>query len=146
MGFTPEGLEINPQMADRARRLGFRVMQGRIEDIDRAPGEPRFDAVTLCDVLEHIPTPLSTLRKLRSWMVSGGTLLIRGPLNNDPMTWVKESARRLVGATKQLRGYPLDANVFNPKSLSIMLSQAGFMVPEWRGQTKGFGNAISRAV
>lgn len=76
------------------------------------------------------PTPLSivheVLRKIRGWMPGGASLLIRGPLSNRPITRLKEAIRRFVGPVKQLPGYPLDANVFNPRSMRAMLVTAGF--------------------
>jgi SAM-dependent methyltransferase len=128
----------------RARARDLAVTIGPIEHTHELWYDP-FDVVTLCDVLEHLPAPLEALRKIRNWMKPDATLLVRGPLNNDPLTWVKESARRVVGATKKLKGYPLDANVFNPKSLTAVLLLAGFSAPEWRGQAKGFANALAIA-
>ena len=145
-GFDVEGVEINPAMARQARlRFGLTVTTGRVEDVTRVPDMPLFDVVTLCDVLEHLPRPLATLRKLRHWMPAGGTLLIRGPLHNSAMAQAKEQARRLFRVVKRLPKYPLDANWFNPTSLKAMLKAAGFGRPDWCNRTPDFANAVAVA-
>lgn len=144
-GFDVEGLEINRQMAEHAFvRFGVRVMNGRVEDVERN-GAPRFDVVTLCDVLEHIPRPLVTLQKLHRWMNPGGVVFVRGPLNNSPVAGAKEWLRRMAGVEKELPGYPLDANTFNPKSLTAALQTAGFSGVRWITQTRGFGEVVASA-
>ena len=111
----------------------------------RVAGLAASHVVTLCDVLEHIPNPLVTLRKLHRWMNPGGLVFVRGPLNNSLITGVKEWLRRIAGVDKQLSGYPLDANTFNPKSLTAALQTAGFSGVRWVTQTAGFGEVVANA-
>src|SRR5919198_1321189 len=50
-GWTVQGVELAPAMAEHARgRLGLDVRVGSFADADL---EPRFDAVTLWDYIEH---------------------------------------------------------------------------------------------
>jgi len=124
-GFQVQGIEINATQAEEARStFHLDVLTTRIEEAPSTLGP--FDVVTLLDVLEHVPRPLTVLRKVLGWMPQGALLLIRGPMSNRPITRIKEALRRAVGPTKQLPGYPLDANVFNPRSLPAMLLAAGF--------------------
>jgi 2-polyprenyl-3-methyl-5-hydroxy-6-metoxy-1,4-benzoquinol methylase len=140
-GFEVRGLEINPAMAAKARARGITVLNRRIEDapLDRWP---RFDVVTLMDVLEHLPDPRGAMWKVAHWLKPGGTLLVRGPVNDSRTARAKESLRRIVGAEKQLPGYPLDANCFNRRSLTTLLVSAGLTVRSWDGDA-GFANVIA---
>lgn len=102
------------------------MLNSRIEDVspDRWAGE--YDVVTVLDVLEHLPEPLLAVRKIARWVRPSGGLLVRGPLSNSRMTHLKEGVRRRFKLMKQLPGYPLDANVFNKRSMSAMLGACGF--------------------
>lgn len=128
-GFDVAGLEINEAMAKSARaRYGLDVTCAPIEC---AEIEGLFDAVTLMDVLEHVPEPLEALRRIHGWLRPGGVLFIRGPLVTGLVARLKDAARRMVGPEKQLPGYPLDANMFNRRSIEACLRSAGFAPHRW---------------
>lgn len=131
-GFAVQGIEINECMAEYARAtFGVPVVNERIEGVSMERWAGQFDVVTLLDVLEHIPDPHATLAKARSWVRDGGFLLIRGPLSNSPAAHLKEAVRRRLGVSKRLPGYPLDANMFNKRSLTALLNVTGFTVSQW---------------
>jgi len=144
VGFTDvAGIELNASMAEQARtRHGITVWHGGIEtaSLDRES----FDVVTLLDCLEHIPAPLAALQKVARWLRPGGVVLIRGPLSNSPTARTKELLRRVTRRVKQLPGYPLDANMFNPRSLAAMLDAAGFDGLEWPMLRADFGTLLAR--
>ncbi len=144
-GFIVSGIELNATQAESARtRFSLPVMTGRIEDVPADKWKAEFDVVTLMDCLEHLPRPLDAFRKVAEWTRPGAVVFIRGPLVNDPVGSLKESLRRLVWKRKQLPGYPLDANIFNRRSLAVMLDRAGFDVENWVSSTKTFANVIVR--
>lgn len=60
--------------------------------------KPKFDAIHLGDVLEHLPDPAATLKQLLVYVKPGGVLFAEGPLeiNPSPVYW----AARLFGAVK----------------------------------------------
>jgi hypothetical protein len=63
-GWAAEGLELNPLAAAyAARRTGAPIHCGQVRDLVTAGR--RFGAVTLTDVLEHIPQPAPLLVELR---------------------------------------------------------------------------------
>ncbi len=140
-GFEVMGIEINPRQAAAAREnYGLEVLNSRIEDAPDGIGP--FDVVTLLDVLEHIPGPLDVIRRVAEWQRPGQFLLIRGPLSNSRIAHAKEALRRLVGIAKQLPGYPLDANMFNRRSLETMLRVGGYRVQKiWA--TFDFANVLA---
>jgi len=55
--------------------------------------KPKFDAVHLGDVLEHLPDPASTIKELMSYIKPGGVLFVEGPLEINPslVYWVAQT-------------------------------------------------------
>jgi 2-polyprenyl-3-methyl-5-hydroxy-6-metoxy-1,4-benzoquinol methylase len=77
-GFTPIGVEPNPQAAARARGQGLEVHTGffdqaAVERIGRA------DAVHMGDVIEHVFDPVELLRRAASVLRPGGVLMVVTP-------------------------------------------------------------------
>jgi hypothetical protein len=134
-------------MATHARTTyHLEVLNRRLEEVPVDHWPATFDVVTLLDCLEHVPQPLDLLRKISGWMRPGGAVFIRGPLANSAIARLKESIRRVVRVDKRLPGYPLDANMFNKRSLTKVLELCGFQVPVWLGETPSFSNVLSRKV
>lgn len=145
-GYTVAGLEYNARMADHARSLGVSVIDGRIEDVPASAFAHEFDTVVMLDVLEHIPQPRDVMTRIGAWSKDHSTLLIRGPLvSGGPFSAgrVKESVRRFVGIQKQLPGYPLDANMWNRRSLQQLIGQQGFVAQRWIDATASFANVLA---
>jgi SAM-dependent methyltransferase len=60
-----------------AHRLGRRGHQPHVVDLNTAaPPCSYFDLITCFDVLEHIPDQLGTLRRLESYLSTGGVLFV----------------------------------------------------------------------
>jgi len=118
-GFQGFGLDLNPEAVGVAkRRFGDRVMLGELDDAV-FPGL-RFDAVTLIDVLEHVPDPASLLARVRERLAPGGVLAALLP-NAASLT------RRLLG--RRWPHYtPEHLFFWNPAALARQLEAAGFQV------------------
>lgn len=71
------GIDINPYALDIARRQGVNVQRGTLEDV-HLPADS-FDAVTLWDVIEHVPGPCDTLSEIRRILKPNGRLLLSAP-------------------------------------------------------------------
>ncbi len=72
------GIEPDPRAAALARRSGATVIEATL---DAAPLDEReWDAVTLWNVLEHLPDPLAALRRARSLLRPGGVIYLTVPL------------------------------------------------------------------
>ena len=144
-GFAVAGIELNSSMATHARETyGLNVRNSRIEGISPDEWRSQFDVVTLMDCLEHIPEPRQALFKIAHWLKPGGSVFIRGPLSNSFITRLKESIRRTLRISKQLPGYPLDANMFNRRSLERLLADTGFADPLWINARKDFANLLAQ--
>lgn len=78
-GWLAEGIELSPVLASRARSKGFKVMDGRLEDLN---GKGTYPVVTAWEVIEHAMNPANFLAKLRSHVQEGGLLALSTPLSN----------------------------------------------------------------
>jgi SAM-dependent methyltransferase len=142
-GLQAEGVELNPLVAAYARRAtGLPVHQVNAHDLS-AEGR-RYDAVTLTDVLEHIPEPASVLRQLRALMSPGAWLSVKVP--HGAVQWIKEHVQSVVrpGYRAAIADNLIHVNQFGLRSLRLALEQAGFRdvyieigAPEFRPATDG---------
>lgn len=129
-GWTVEGLEPHAAAAQRAReQYGLTITQGDLDD-KVFPNET-FDAVTLWDVLEHVPRPLDTLRTIRRVLRPGGHVIIGLP-NRDSID------ARLFGQYWAGLDVPRHFSVFNETNITTALVQSGFARPTTRNLNGGF--------
>src|SRR5207247_7140422 len=77
-GYDSIGVEMSPWVADYARRaFDIPVLCGQVETLTFEPGS--FDAVTLLDVLEHLPNPRGSLEACVRLLRPEGVLMIQTP-------------------------------------------------------------------
>jgi len=87
-GYPPEGIEINPKLANYSReKLGFTVYCGEFQKIE-VPSN-HYEVVTIIDVLEHLVDPKVVLVNLSKSMKEGALLVIKVPYY--PMQILKQS-------------------------------------------------------
>lgn len=122
MGFDPEGVEISPEASDAARRAGFRVHTGLLEDASYA--DATFDAITLVELLEHLREPRALLAECRRILRPGGVMMATTP-NGASWTAVVMGARWDVFSLQGMGGH---VSFFNPGSLRVLAQRAGFEV------------------
>jgi SAM-dependent methyltransferase len=124
-GWTVEGIEINPKTAAcAARRTGALIHRVGIDAV--AAGGRRFGAVTLTDVLEHIPRPVEALTAAARVLEPGGVVAVKVP--SGPGQRQKE---RMLTALNRSRRISLADNLvhvnhFSPVALKLALEKAGF--------------------
>jgi 2-polyprenyl-3-methyl-5-hydroxy-6-metoxy-1,4-benzoquinol methylase len=124
-GWLSEGIELNPRTAAfAAQRSGCPVH--RINAHELADQGRRYDAITLIDVLEHIPEPLPVLRALHRLLDPGGWIVVKVPCG--PSQLLKERLVRLVRRRRYLNVATnlVHINHFHPPSLKKALETAGF--------------------
>lgn len=88
-GWNIESYDTDPAMRMRARQLlkFFRSPQGVVIGdyfpLDRCTDDLRhnYDAVILCEVLEHLPTPAQSLRTLRECLKDTGLMFVTMAIN-----------------------------------------------------------------
>ena len=86
----------------------------------------RYDAVTLTDVLEHIPEPVALLTSVASLVEPGGWIAVKVPCGRSQ--WQKERtlAALLPSRRVSLADNLVHVNHFSPRSLARALQAAGF--------------------
>ena len=73
------GIEINPEIAEAARKNMDRVITGDIEEIDLPFEAGYFDCIILADILEHLVDPWNTLKKLVRHLSFEGVIIASIP-------------------------------------------------------------------
>jgi len=119
-GYTAEGIDADPGQVDLAHKQGLPVQRIAVPDVlpyllSRA-GE--FDAVTLIDVLEHVPrdSQIDLLSGIRTALKPSGRLVCQVP----NALWPLASYARYIDWTHHF--------LFTRESLSFVLENAGFQV------------------
>lgn len=124
-GFAAEGLEINEKAAALARRRGFPVYTGTLEEFN--PAEP-YAVVVLANVLEHAPDPVAMLAQVRRLLGPGGEVWISCP--NARSLW-----RQVFGRAWINWHVPYHLWHFSPRTLEEVLARAGLRLTEIKSFT-----------
>lgn len=125
-GWEAEGIELNPRTsAFAAERTGLTVH--RMNASALAEQTRKYTAVTLTDVLEHIPEPLNVLQTAFKLLVPGGCVAIKVPFARNQL--IKERVRSFLGLgdmTDKLAMNLVHVSHFSPQSLKLALHKSGF--------------------
>lgn len=127
-GFVVEGVEPAEHAAASAKTAGLNVFHGYLQEA-RYPAAS-FDAVTLMEVIEHLPDPSALLREVWRILKPNGVLAVG---TGNGASWTV----RLVGARWgyfQVAGHGGHISFFNPTSLGVLAQRCGFRVE--RGETR----------
>jgi 2-polyprenyl-3-methyl-5-hydroxy-6-metoxy-1,4-benzoquinol methylase len=120
-GWQAEGIDISQHAVDYAtQHLGLPAKQGVLGEAGYEPGS--FAAITMFDVIEHVPDPVAELRLVRTLLRPGGVVMLSTP---D----VGSLAARATGA--RWMGYKLAEEhlyYFDRKTITLALDHAGFEV------------------
>lgn len=124
-GWIAEGIELNPTTAAYARERTNAVVHERPLGAIAATAQP-FDAVTLTDVLEHIPRPVEVLRAAAAALRRGGWVAVKVPCGRNQL--MKERARAVLGraARVSVADNLVHVSHFSPRALAQALERAGF--------------------
>lgn len=121
-GWEATGLEPSHWASGYANRQGRKVHQGLIQE---HPFEPEsFDAITLWDVIEHVPDPVGVLTHTYELLKSGGWIAVHTMDTNSP--FAKLMGNRWPWLMEMHIVY------FTKKTLRETLEAAGFDVVEIR--------------
>jgi SAM-dependent methyltransferase len=123
-GWEPEGIELNPRTAAfAAARTGLPVHSVNVDRL--VLSGRRYGAVTLIDVLEHVPLPLALLSRIYDALEPSGWVVIKVP--SGPAQRQKENmrARLRKGYRPRLADNLVHVNHFSPASLRKVLERAG---------------------
>ena len=123
-GWDAEGLELNPKTAAYAAEAsGAIVHRGNVHTFQPSHC---YDAVTLTDVLEHVPEPIAALRRVRDLLCEGGWLAVKVP--NGQAQRIKENLRHRLRPSYRatVADNLVHVNHFSASSLARALTAAGF--------------------
>jgi SAM-dependent methyltransferase len=151
-GWDVEGVEVNPKTAAHAQRRTRAPVHRVGIDAVAAAGR-RYDALTLTDVLEHIPDPVHVLTAAAGLLVPGGAVAVKVP--SGPAQRRKEQLLSTLdrGRPISLADNLVHVNHFSPHSLRLALERAGFRditivpgAPELRYHGTPTRRAVSNAL
>lgn len=130
-GWRCSGVEVSAFAAAQARqRTGCQIFCGKLEEAPFAAGS--FDAITMWDLLEHLPDPLQGLETARRLLKPGGLLLVNTPNENSLLRRVARLLYRGSGGSikapvnRLYHRYHL--YYFAAQTLGVLFRRAGFAV------------------
>jgi|688.fasta_scaffold241101_2 2-polyprenyl-3-methyl-5-hydroxy-6-metoxy-1,4-benzoquinol methylase len=118
-GWDSIGLELTQSAVEFSKARGIDVRQTTLDKSSFTPGS--FSAITMFDVLEHIPEPLDTLRKIHALLEENGLVYIYVPNWNSASRLLMGKAAHFIWPTHHL-------TYFTPLTLSRALSSVGFKI------------------
>lgn len=123
-GFDAEGVEPSAEAVAAAQRNGLRVHEATFQEFTRhAPRQGAYDAVTIVNVLEHVPDPAATMTAARRLLRPGGLVVARVP--ND-FSDLQAAAKRQLGVRPWWVAVPQHLNYFDLASLQRLFRGTGF--------------------
>jgi SAM-dependent methyltransferase len=148
-GYEAEGLELSEHAAAHARtQLGLKVHQQTIEDLPAEP--PRYNAIVLADVLEHLDDPPKAIDRCAQLLEPGGVVCLVTP---DPGSRTARAAGAswwgfLPAHTFLLPRHTL-THLLDTKGLDVLTDVPlvrQFTLRYWMAGLAERGGAIGRAV
>jgi len=122
LGVRAEGVEPATAPAQTAMKLGLKVHQGFLQEINLPAAS--FDVVTLFEVVEHLKDPLSLFKECRRILRQGGLLVIRTG-NTDSWSAQFMKDRWEYFSISEHGGH---ISFFNPVSMGKLAKRSGFLV------------------
>jgi len=116
-GWRTSGVEISEYAAKIGQGRGLDIKNGILEDAEFSVDT--FDVITMWDVVEHFTDPALTLKKARKLLAPGGVLAINTPDGGSLWAGLMKSWWHALIPPEHI-------NIFNKKSLELILSQNGF--------------------
>ena len=121
------GIELAKHLAVFARvKRGLPVEHGGVDDVVPRFGTETFNAITLWDVIEHLPKPLDALRSLYRALEPGGTLYLSTP---NLAGWVPRFHWRVLRPLTGIWPHPeppLHLHQFTALTVARLFAAAGF--------------------
>jgi 2-polyprenyl-3-methyl-5-hydroxy-6-metoxy-1,4-benzoquinol methylase len=122
-GFTDVWGQEIPGHGEAAREYA----NGVYEDYDQSTIPPQhFDVVTMIDVMEHVPSPLDTLRRTNAVLRPGGTLYFHSPRVSMLDRAMHALGGRVLPIWQNSRTSVFHLQNYSDQGINKMLKTAGF--------------------
>ena len=136
-GWAFEGLDLNEEVCAFARKKGFKVTCGELEQL---PGEQRYDAIAIWNTFEQLYDARGALMAARRLLRPSGVLALRFPNGAFYRRWrarldgrLRPLALRLLGHNNLL-SFPYRQG-FTNRSIVSLLGSCGFRFTRVHGDT-----------
>lgn len=113
------GVEIHPEMAERARAAGFDVETGILEDMDIERHLDSYHAISMNHVLEHVLDPMEVVERTFRMLRPGGRLVGQLPT-------ISSWEPRAFGGCWAGYHFPRHTQIFSRTGLTRLLESCGF--------------------
>lgn len=118
-GWSVWGVDPSSSALYSAKRKGLNVIEASVDDISFPDNS--FDVVTAFYVLEHLPNPLSTAKKIFEMLKPGGMIVIRVPHTTPIVRFLS-----FFKIENNLYDTPYHLYDFSPGTITVLLKKAGF--------------------
>jgi len=122
-GFLAQGVEFNVDTAELARAQGLDVTTGTLSDL-KAP-KHFFDAITMWDIVEHVPDPLTLLNTARELLAEDGWLWLTTPNIDGLFPQASLRVAHSIGKWPHPEP-PYHLTQFSQQTITAALHRAGF--------------------
>lgn len=137
-GWKSYGIEVSKAAADYAKKNKHSVFNGTLEEASYK--KESFDAVTIFDVIEHLPNPKKTVLQIKKLLKPKGIIAVTTP-NIGSL-----AAKVLGSGWEEIKRVREHTYFFSDKTLRELLESAGFKVlkTETAGRHFSVESAIRR--
>ena len=118
-GWQAEGMDLSAEAVRTGREAGLTIHHGTLPGLELP--EASYDAVTMWNVVEHVPSPMATLKAVARILKPGGTVLVVVPQFDS---W----QRRWFGECWYALDLPRHLTHFTRPALWRHLGESGFRV------------------
>jgi len=130
LGWDPYGVDISSEAVKRARGLGVKMFQGRVQDASFP--DRFFDVITLRALLEHVHHPVETLQEVHRILGDRGIVYIVVPNISGLNFW-------LFGRYWYALEVPRHLYAYSPSVIKHLAKKAGFEVLSMRFRSSTLG-------
>ena len=127
-GYGVRGVEFSEDAAGFARKkFNLDVITGDLADANYLP--ETFDIIFMGDVLEHLPDPVDTMKRINRVIKKGGLLVLLCPMQTNTLySRLGFAAYGAAGKRVTVQLPPYHLFEYRPKSISNLVRKFGFEV------------------
>jgi 2-polyprenyl-3-methyl-5-hydroxy-6-metoxy-1,4-benzoquinol methylase len=124
LGWSVTGVDLNRESLAIAKNHGLDVRLGTIEEL---PDDHKYDVIRFGDVIEHMPSPRSTLEKARRLLTPDGLVVIDAPNARSNLAGITLLLSRATHAPWVHSEAPYHLWEFSEKSMNALLTRTGYV-------------------